>query len=66
MPIYAYRCRVCGESFEKLILSARKADEVVCPACESEEVERTPSLFGIGGIDRGTAAANCSTPVGGG
>lgn len=68
MPIYVYRCRSCGEEFEKLVLSAARADEVACPYCQSAEVERRPALFGLG---RGTGAAassdrSCAPATGGG
>jgi len=68
MPIYAYRCRHCGEDFEKLVRSAAGADEVVCPCCQSEEVERRPALFGLGGLSHGSALADssCAPTVGGG
>jgi len=60
MPIYEYRCRACGERFEKIVMgaSARPA----CPACESRKVERLPSAFGIGGGGcSGCKRGSCST-----
>jgi putative FmdB family regulatory protein len=68
MPIYVYRCRQCGEEFEKLVLSAAKAADVACPVCQSEEVERRPALFGLVGGDRPASAADrsCAPAVGGG
>ena len=69
MPIYAYRCRQCGEEFEKLVLSTAKAGQVICPACQSQEVERRPALFGLGGAAGdvyGAADSSCAPTVGGG
>jgi putative FmdB family regulatory protein len=43
MPIYEYRCRACGESFERLVSGQQP---VACPACDSAEVTRLLSLFG--------------------
>ncbi|MBN1484547.1 MAG: zinc ribbon domain-containing protein [Chloroflexia bacterium] len=66
MPVYVYRCEQCGKEFEKLFLSARQSEgEVRCPNCESEQVERRPALFGLGGglSPRGDA---CATPSSGG
>jgi putative FmdB family regulatory protein len=56
MPIYEYRCRACGERFEKIVMgaSARPA----CPACESRKVERLPSAFGIGGGGKAASSAS--------
>ena len=44
MPIYEYRCRACGEPFERLV-SGQTA--VACPACASRDVTRLLSLFGF-------------------
>jgi putative FmdB family regulatory protein len=44
MPIYEYRCRRCGERFERLV---HGVTEVACPACASADVARTLSLFGF-------------------
>jgi putative FmdB family regulatory protein len=44
MPIYEYRCRRCGRGFEQLVQGPTK---VACPACASDDVTRTLSLFGF-------------------
>lgn len=68
MPIYIYRCRECGEEFEKLVLSAARAGEVLCPCCQGKEVERRPAVFGLGGASQANAVADssCSPAFGGG
>jgi len=49
MPIYDYRCRECGKTFEK-IRSLRDADrDLECPECHSAKVERQLSSFATGG-----------------
>lgn len=67
MPIYAYRCRRCGTEFEKLVLSAAGADRAICPSCQSEEVERQLTLFGLGSRP-GTLSteSRCAPSSGGG
>ncbi len=47
MPLYEYRCKSCGQAFDKLV-SRASADSVTCPHCESASVERLLSLFGLG------------------
>ncbi len=47
MPIYEYRCRHCGNTFEELILSSHEA--TACPSCASPEVERQLSVFSAPG-----------------
>jgi putative FmdB family regulatory protein len=44
MPIYEYHCSDCGSDFEKLVTSQTV---VACPACESREVARSMSRFGL-------------------
>ncbi len=49
MPIYEYRCRDCGKSFE-MIRSLKDADkDLKCPGCHSCTVERLLSSFSAGG-----------------
>lgn len=43
MPLYGFTCENCQEEFEELV-SVSKLDEVTCPECESEKVERQLSL----------------------
>ena len=44
MPIYEYHCPKCGADFEKL---ATAQTAVACPSCESREVTRVLSVFGL-------------------
>jgi putative FmdB family regulatory protein len=44
MPIYEYRCRGCGQEFEKYVHGATTA--VACPACAGGEITRKLSVFG--------------------
>lgn len=45
MPIFEYRCRGCGAEFEKYVPGAATA--VTCPKCESGNITRTLSVFGL-------------------
>lgn len=69
MPLYEYRCRECGERFERLVRPApaaassgadRSSPAIVCPACVSAEVERLLSAFAR------TTPACAPMPSGGG
>ncbi|MEW6609537.1 MAG: zinc ribbon domain-containing protein, partial [bacterium] len=45
MPIYEYQCINCGNKFEVLI---RTHNEIIkCANCESDEVKKLISLFGV-------------------
>jgi len=61
MPIYEYRCRRCGERFEKFVRSLSARQVLECPRCGSDEVEKAISLFGVGSGPRSSGSASCST-----
>jgi putative FmdB family regulatory protein len=44
MPIYEFRCPKCELKFEKLT-SHKAVDEVSCPQCSQQPVERLLSVF---------------------
>lgn len=75
MPIYEYKCRDCGDKFEKLVRSlapsTNSEEDLKCPVCRSPKVERQISLCGCltgSGADSGAALASSSScaPSGGG
>jgi putative FmdB family regulatory protein len=45
MPLYEYKCLLCGDQFELLIL--RASQQAACPACQSPSVERLISSFAV-------------------
>lgn len=49
MPVYEYRCRECGRHFEKLRRMSDKDDDLICPECQSKEIDRLMSTFSSGG-----------------
>ena len=53
MPIYEYRCRSCDRNFERIVLSVN--EDVACPACSSERVEKQLSVFSSPGSSAETA-----------
>lgn len=65
MPLYEFRCKVCGERFERLMRFGESSDELACPACEQHAVERLFSTFARSGGGGGGAVCD-PAPVGGG
>ena len=63
MPIYAYRCRGCGEQFETLVMSG---ETPACAACASEDLEQQLSLIAAPakGGDDAPAFPACDRPGG--
>ena len=46
MPIYEYRCRACGHSFEVLVRDQDQAGPA-CLQCQSTDLERLLSMFAV-------------------
>lgn len=57
MPIYEYICKGCNHHFETLV---RGSEEPRCPECESTDLEKQFSVFGVA-----SGSPGCE-PVGGG
>ncbi len=49
MPLYEYRCQKCGKTFEVLRRMRDIDNDLECPDCQSQEVERLLSAFAAGG-----------------
>ncbi|OGN98323.1 MAG: hypothetical protein A2Y89_05195 [Chloroflexi bacterium RBG_13_51_18] len=52
MPIYAYRCRECGEQFESFRAMNDDDAEVACPKCGRKNPQRVFSPV-YGSVSRG-------------
>jgi putative FmdB family regulatory protein len=59
MPLYEYRCRSCGDTFERLRPQA-DADEPADCACDRSDTVRLPSLIARG------AGGGAELPMAGG
>lgn len=44
MPLYDFRCRSCGSTFEAL---ERPSQRPACPSCASLDLERLPSIGAV-------------------
>jgi putative FmdB family regulatory protein len=44
MPLYEYQCRACSHNFERLV---RGSEQPSCPSCQSGDIERLLSTFGV-------------------
>ena len=47
MPIFEYKCRECGTTFEKIVLSS--SERITCKSCESQRVDKQLSVFALSG-----------------
>ncbi|MBF0228543.1 MAG: zinc ribbon domain-containing protein [Desulfamplus sp.] len=58
MPIYEYRCKTCGNNFEKLVIGS---DIPSCPACHSNDLNKLMSACGFISITPSGAAGAVQT-----
>ena len=61
MPIYEYICKDCSSRFEKLVKISDNGPQD-CPECESKNVKKAFSTFGIGGCPNTGAKAETKKP----
>jgi len=70
MPIYEYKCRKCGDKFEKLVRSSASEQQIKCPNCDSDQVERQISVCGFlggsGDFSSVSSSSSSCAPSGGG
>ena len=59
MPIFEFKCKDCGEKFEKLIFSSDK-EKIKCPKCNSENVNKVFSVFSSKGISTSCSSTGFS------
>ena len=57
MPLFDFRCRSCGKTFEALV---RAGEMPACPGCGSADLERQPPVFALSTDERRAAAAKQS------
>jgi len=55
MPIYEYKCAVCGKVSEFLVKSV-KSTKLACPDCGSKKLEKCFSSFAVGVSQAGTSS----------
>ena len=67
MPIFEFVCTECEETFEGLVLSLSRIDEVVCPSCGGDKVKKKMSTFaskpvaGSFSFDTASPSRSCGT-----
>ena len=59
MPIYDFRCHVCGEVSEFLVPSSADGGTLACSSCGSQNLEKLISAPSLLKDRRNTAGATC-------
>jgi putative FmdB family regulatory protein len=65
MPIFEFVCTDCGEPFEELVMSSGRTDDLICPACHSQNITKKISTFAArlssgGSYSFSTSGSGCS------
>lgn len=60
MPLYVYRCKTCGETFEKMMRLSESDQMPVCPNCSSSQTEKLISSFAAFGLSGGVSSSGGS------
>jgi putative FmdB family regulatory protein len=65
MPIYEFKCRACGKTFEELCRMGSNGSGVRCPVCKGKRMQRVMSRFAArsssrGGESRSVGGSTCS------
>lgn len=61
MPLFEFKCSECNKSFEELVRSANKIEEVTCPTCGSQKVNKKISIFASKTTGGGSLSSFAST-----
>jgi putative FmdB family regulatory protein len=61
LPIYEYKCKKCGEKFEKRVGFFHNQKTITCPKCGSADPDREMSTFAT---DRSSGGSSCSPTPG--
>jgi putative FmdB family regulatory protein len=61
MPLYEYRCKTCGEVFEKMVRWTEAERTPVCPHCQSQNTQKKISFIAsMGSSDSGSSVTSSS------
>ncbi len=63
MPIFEFKCNVCGRMFEKIVFKRLEDCEIVCPDCQSKDVQKLISAPGSvsGSSNESYSSGGCSS-----
>jgi putative FmdB family regulatory protein len=59
MPIFEYKCQDCNKEFEKLVSGTNP--EVSCPECNSKNIKKKFSVFGMSGVEKQVSSSGCTS-----
>jgi len=63
MPIYEFKCKECGNEFEKFVISHSQVGQVKCPKCGGE-VAKKISACAVGGSSGSSSSGGACNAFG--
>ncbi len=67
MPLYEYRCKNCGEVFEKMVRWSEADRSPICPKCQSQDTQKKMSqIASFGTLSSGSSSPSSNCGSGGG
>jgi putative FmdB family regulatory protein len=60
MPLHSYLCNDCGASFELLTGMTHSKEKEACKKCQSKNITRQMSSFGIGNAPDTDKGSSCT------
>ncbi len=66
MPLYEYRCKACGDVFEKMVRWSEADRSPICPTCFSQDTQKKVSTIASIGTAANSSVSNSSCGTGGG
>jgi putative FmdB family regulatory protein len=61
MPLYEFSCSSCGHVFEELIFRQSEIEELECPKCGVQQVNKLMSSFSAGSAQRSAGSTAASS-----
>jgi putative FmdB family regulatory protein len=62
MPIFEFRCQICGHLFEELVFRQGEIEELSCPKCGARQISQLLSSFAPAGSAKssgGSSSGSC-------
>ena len=66
MPLYEYRCKSCGQTFEKMMRWSEAERVQVCPSCQSQNTQKKVSIVASSSSSMGMTSFSSSSSCGSG
>jgi putative FmdB family regulatory protein len=64
MPIYEYKCNICGNCFEQLVFNSKDEKNITCSKCGGNKIKKVISSFSCMNQKVDSGLSGCSAKNG--